>query len=284
MKNYQNLKANGREHLTGERMKLKALVLTGEGINCDKETAVAFELAGMSTQRIHVNDLIANPKLLGEFHSLAFPGGFSFGDDLGAGKAFANKIVNAASSGGRLFDCLEEFIEAEKTVIGICNGFQVLVKSGLLPALGGKYGEQQVTVFYNDSNRYENRWVKTRVLDSPCKFSVGINSIGVPCRHGEGKFIAEEKTMRELWKKKLVVMQYVDKEEKPTMDFPENPNGSMDSIAGICNEKGNVFGLMPHPEAFVFSTNSPEWTRSQTTGEGLKFFVNAVNYLKKEFG
>ena len=264
-------------------MKPKTLVLTGEGINCDMETALAFEKAGASAKRIHVNDLIAKPKMLSGFHAFAFPGGFSFGDDLGAGKAFANKLVHAVSGGNRLFDSIVEFIEAGKAVIGLCNGFQILVKSGLLPALGGKF-EQQVTVFQNDSNRYENRWVKTKILPSSCIFTRGIHSIDLPCRHGEGKFIAPEKTLKELWKKKLVVMQYADPSGEPTMSYPENPNGSMDAIAGICSERGNVFGLMPHPEAFLFPTNHPQWPRHSKKGEGLKVFENAVNYLKKEFG
>ena len=265
-------------------MKPKTLVLTGEGINCDMETALAFAKAGAVSQRVHINDLIAKPGILREFHALAFPGGFSFGDDLGAGKAFANKLVNAVSGGNKLFDSVVEFIEAGKAVIGLCNGFQILVKSGLLPALNGKYGEQQVTVFRNDSGRFEDRWVKTKVLPSSCIFTRNIKSIDLPCRHGEGKFIAPEKTLKELWKKKTVAMQYSDSNGEPTMDYPLNPNGSMDAIAGICNEKGNVFGLMPHPEAFLFPTNHPQWLRRKGEGEGLKVFENAVNYLKKEFG
>ncbi len=264
-------------------VKMKAMIVTGEGINCDKETALAFTKAGIQAERVHVNDLIANPKMLEEFHALAFPGGFSFGDDLGAGKAFANKLLHATSNGTRPFDSLVEFIEQGKVVIGICNGFQILVKSGLLPALSGKF-EQQVTVFQNDSNRYENRWVKTKFLDSPCVFSGGISALEVPCRHGEGKFIAEEKILRKLWNKKLVVLQYIDSNGEPTMHFPENPNGAMEAIAGICNEKGNVFGLMPHPEAFLFETNHPRWGRERQEAAGLKLFENAVNYLKKEFG
>lgn len=267
-------------------MELKAIVLTGEGINCDKETALAFKLAGAQPKRVHVNDLIAEPKMLEDFQALAIPGGFSFGDHLGAGKAFANKLAHAAAQGEKLFDSLVQFIEERKPVIGICNGFQILVKSGLLPALGGKYGEQQVTIYYNDSGRFEDRWVNVKVLDSPSVFTQGIGFVELPCRHGEGKFVAPQKAMRELWAKKLVVMQYADHAGMPTMSYPENPNGSMEAIAGICNEKGNVLGLMPHPEAFLFATNNPQWARrkpEQWAGSGLKFFENAVKYIKENF-
>lgn len=268
-------------------MKPKAIVLTGEGINCDLETMQACEKAGALTKRVHINDLIANSKALEDSHLLAIPGGFSFGDDLGAGRAFANKLVHAVGEQGKLFDSLTEFIEGGKAVIGICNGFQILVKSGLLPALNGNYGEQQVTIFFNDSGRFEDRWVKTRVLETDCIFTNQINSLDLPCRHGEGKFIAPQKTLKKLWNKKLIVMQYADINNEPTLNYPQNPNGSMDAIAGICNEKGNVLGLMPHPEAFLFSTNHPQWLRKKPVdwrGRGLMVFENAVNYVKKEFG
>ncbi len=273
-------------------MKVKALVLSGEGINCDYETALAFSLAGAESKRVHINDLIAGWEKLEEFHIIAFPGGFSFGDHLGAGKALANKIKNAFSQGTKLFDGLKDFIENGRLVIGICNGFQVLVKLGLLPALKAQ-GNQEVSLFFNDSARFEDRWVKLKVNKTNCVFTRGIERIDLPCRHAEGKFVADRKTINELWKNSLVVMQYADDSYNPSYRYPLNPNGSIDAIAGICDKTGRVFGLMPHPEAFLFFENHPQWTRLRNKfinidempkkGDGQKIFENAVDYIKMHF-
>jgi len=274
-------------------MEVKALVLAGEGINCDYETKAAFTLAGATAERVHINDLIGGRKSLEEFHVFAIPGGFSFGDDLGAGKALANKIENAFSEGERLFDSIKEFIGQGKLAIGICNGFQVLAKTGLLPALDNKYGKQSVSLFFNESARFENRWVKLKVSKTKCVFTRSIKQIDLPCRHGEGKFIADRKTIDRLWDKGQIVMQYADESYSPSYRYPENPNGSIDAIAGVCDETGRVFGLMPHPEAFLFYSNHPQWMRSRRAltgardmpekGDGRKVFENAVDYIKMHF-
>ncbi|MFH1786110.1 MAG: phosphoribosylformylglycinamidine synthase subunit PurQ [archaeon] len=269
--------------------KIRVMVLTGEGINCDYETADAFIRAGGTADRVHVNDLIAGAKKLEDYHILAVPGGFSYGDDLGAGKAFASKILHAASGGTSLFDELTGFISDGKLVIGICNGFQILVKMGLLPAIKG-YGEQEVSVFKNDSGKFEDRWVRlTTNRKSNCVFTRGIDRAEYVCRHGEGKFIPRDETVaRELWKSNQAVFQYADAGFKPTMDYPSNPNGSVGSIAGICDRTGRVFGLMPHPEAYLDFTNHPHWTRrkkempADCRGDGLKIFENAVNYVQEK--
>lgn len=261
-------------------MKPRVLILTGYGINCDYETEYAFNMKGVGgrAERVHVNDLTLNGRSLDEFAILAVPGGFSYGDDIAAGKVLANKLRH------HLREQLARFISDGKLVIGICNGFQALVKMGLLPALGGKYGEQQVTVSYNDSNKFEDRWVYLAVNpDSRCVFTKGIDRMYLPVRHGEGKFVARDaETLRQLHERGQVVVQYVDREGRLS-GYPHNPNGSQDNIAGICDPTGRIFGLMPHPEAYLFPTNHPRWTRERVPREGMgvAVFRNAVKYVKQ---
>ncbi|GAB4347113.1 MAG: phosphoribosylformylglycinamidine synthase subunit PurQ [Candidatus Abyssubacteria bacterium] len=256
------------------------MILTGYGINCDYETEYAFNMKGVGgrAERVHVNDLTLNGRSLDEFAILAVPGGFSYGDDIAAGKVLANKLRH------HLREQLARFISDGKLVIGICNGFQALVKMGLLPALGGKYGEQQVTVSYNDSNKFEDRWVYLAVNpDSRCVFTKGIDRMYLPVRHGEGKFVARDaETLRQLHERGQVVVQYVDREGRLS-GYPHNPNGSQDNIAGICDPTGRIFGLMPHPEAYLFPTNHPRWTRERVPREGMgvAVFRNAVKYVKQ---
>jgi phosphoribosylformylglycinamidine synthase I len=270
-------------------MKAKAMVLTGEGINCDFETQEAFELAGAAANRVHVNDVIGGVEKLEDYQIMAFPGGFSYGDDMGAGKAFANKVLHAKADGERLFEQIGDFIKEGKLVIGICNGFQILAKTGLLPGFDGKYDEQRVTVFMNAQARFENRWVRLRVNPgSRCIFTRGMDKLDMVVRHGEGCFIPEnEAVLNRLRDNNHVVLQYANADYKPSMKFPYNPNGSVDAIAGICDETGRVFGLMPHPEAFLDFTNHPQWPRKNSLpeeeGAGLKVFRNAVEYAEKEF-
>lgn len=274
-------------------MAIKSLVITGYGINCEMETAYANALAGAEATVAHVNDVIDGQYRLEDYHILNFPGGFSYGDDLGSGKAFANKLLYAKTPRGPLMDDIRAFIGAGKLVIGICNGFQILAKMGLLPAFDGDYAAQTTTVFYNDKG-FRDAWVNLKVNPaSKCIFTKGIEKMYLPIRHGEGKFIPGDKAaLDRLWKNGHVVMQYADRDYRPSMEFPMNPNGSVDAIAGICDETGRVFGLMPHPEALNHVTNHPHYARLAREyrrrgaalpeeGEGIGIWRNAVAYARE---
>ncbi len=253
----------------------KALVLTGYGINCERESKYAFEKSGGIAEIVHINRVIENPKILEEYNMLFIPGGFSFGDDLGSGKVFANKLRY------RLFDPVKDFVNSNKLVIGVCNGFQVLVKLGVLPVPDF---QQRATITSNDSGKFEDRWVFLKVNQkSPCLFTTGIDYLYLPVRHGEGKFVAPETVINEINEKNLVALQYVDRYGKPA-GYPNNPNGSMHNIAGICDETGGIFGLMPHPEAFNMPQNCPYWPFGGVKeAAGLRIFKNAVRYLSEKF-
>ncbi len=256
----------------------KALILTGYGINCDMETQHAFKLAGAEAERVHLTDLINGTWDISNFHILALPGGFSFGDDIASGKVLANMIKY------NLGVQVQEFINASKLIIGICNGFQAMVKMGLLPAFDGDYSTQDVTLTFNDSGRFEDRWVHLKSnKSSKCVFTKGIRNLSLPVRHGEGKFVAKNpQTLARLKKNNQVVFQYVDSEGN-LAGYPNNPNGSVDNIAAICDETGRVFGMMPHPEAFQHRTNHPAWTREELPeeGAGVAIFRNAVEYVRE---
>jgi phosphoribosylformylglycinamidine synthase len=259
---------------------VKVLVLTGYGINCDIETEHAFKICGAETSRIHINDLIENNSLMDSFQILALPGGFSFGDDISSGKVFANKIKY------NLFEPMKKFIDDGKLVIGICNGFQVMVKLGLLPGFDNQYMDsQETTLTFNDSGRFEDRWVHLKPNpSSKCIFTKGIEKIYLPVRHGEGKFLAtSQETLKKLQQNNQIVFQYSDPDGNPTDKYPLNPNGSMNNIAGICDPSGRVFGMMPHPEGFLHRTNHPRWTREDLPeeGDGFAVFRNAVDYARK---
>jgi len=259
----------------------KALILTGFGINCDIETAHAFKIVGADAQRVHINDLINGAKRLSDYHILAFPGGFSFGDDIASGKVLANMIKY------NLGEQIQEFIDAGKLIIGICNGFQTMVKMGLLPAFNGDYVTQDVTLTFNDSGRFEDRWVHLNAnKNSKCVFTKGIKNIYLPVRHGEGKFVVKNpQVLARLNKNNHIVFQYTGSDGK-NVGYPDNPNGSVDNIAAICDETGRVFGMMPHPEAFQHRTNHPRWTREELPeeGAGVAIFRNAVEYVKENLG
>ena len=265
----------------------KALVLTGYGLNCDMETAYAFELAGAEAQRVHINSLIDGSVRLDPFQIMAFIGGFSWGDDHGAG------VIQAVRFKNNIGDRLLRFIDQGNLIIGICNGFQCLVNLGLLPGLDGDYTRRSVAVTYNDCGNFRDDWVYLSAdSNSPCIFTNGIDDLELPIRHGEGKFFTDSETYRKLKDNQQIVLRYATPDGQPAKGkFPFNPNGSMDDIAGICDPTGRVFGLMPHPEAYNHWTNHPEWTRTKARAKrgqidlpggetpGVKIFKNAVDYL-----
>jgi phosphoribosylformylglycinamidine synthase len=255
---------------------VKAIVLRAAGINCDVETQYALELSGAEAQRIHINKIIESSELLDTFQILVIPGGFSYGDDVAAGKILANQIIH------HLSDRLNAFIEAGKIVLGICNGFQVLIKTGILGKIEPK-GKQQITITNNDSGRYEDRWVYLEPSSKKCIFIDPDRRIYLPIAHGEGKIVFEnENVLEKLKKDDRIALRYVD-ENGNTGSFPINPNGSTDSIAGLCDSTGRVLGLMPHPERFIRFTQHPHWTRlkDKSRADGRTIFDNAVKYVKE---
>jgi phosphoribosylformylglycinamidine synthase len=270
--------------------KVKAIVLTGNGTNCEMEMAHACKLAGTDVVDIvHISELLFGEKRLSDYTFLNLPGGFLDGDDLGSAKACANRFLHARiAENEMLFAELLQFIQDGKLILGVCNGFQLMVKLGLLPALGGNFKAQSTTLTYNDSGRFEDRWVYLKAnAKSPCIFTKGVDLIQLPVRHGEGKFVPQSNAILEqINEKNLHVLKYCTADGAPTLDYPANPNGSIQAIAGLCNETGRLFGLMPHPEAFLHRTNHPRWTRENLPkeGQGLAIFRNAVNFISsKEF-
>ena len=259
---------------------VKVLVITGFGLNCEKETTAAFENCGADVDQVHLNDILNGQRTLDEFHILAFIGGFSFGDHLGAGTVFANRVKF------RLREQLEQFVKAGKLIIGICNGFQTLTRLGLVPALGGNYFTQEAALDHNDSGLFRDDWIYLKANpDSPCVFTKDIDFVHYPIRHGEGKFVAHGDELAKLEANNQVVFRYANSDETVATEFPANPNGSLNSIAGICDETGRIFGLMPHPEAFLSPYNSPHWEKAvrdgvlPKEGAGQKIFRNAIEFV-----
>ena len=261
----------------------KTLILRTAGTNCDGETAHAFELAGATAELVHLNRVLKNPEILRDFQLMALPGGFSYGDDIAAGRIFANQIVH------HLRDAFHAFRDAGKPIIGVCNGFQVLVKTDLLPGSIGDRTGQTCTLTNNDSGRFIDRWVRLMPRPSKCIWTEGLDPlIELPIAHGEGKFVpATDAVRRALHENNQIALIYATPEGLPAEGkFPDNPNGSIDDIAGVCDESGLVFGLMPHPERYVRSFQHPSWTRSQQAAEGvgLRFFRNAVQHAQTAVG
>jgi len=254
-------------------VKPKTLILRTAGTNCDSETAHAFELSGATAERVHLNRLIENPSLINDYQLMAIPGGFSYGDDIAAGRILANQIMH------HLRDAFRAFVEAGKPIIGICNGFQVLVKTDLLPGpiVAGAAG-QTATLTHNDSGRFICKWVGLRPVSAKCIWTQDLGPIELPIAHGEGKFVpANEAVRKALRANDQIALVYSG----------ENPNGSTDAIAGVCDTTGLVFGLMPHPERHVRADQHPAWSRSAAggaQGQGLKMFRNAVAYVEQSLG
>jgi phosphoribosylformylglycinamidine synthase I len=250
--------------------RVRTLVLRAPGTNCDVETAFAFEQAGAVVDSAHINELVRGEKAFSRYQILVIPGGFTYGDDVSAGKILANELRL------KLGEDIQNFIDRGGLILGICNGFQVLVRAGILPPSAG--GDHRLTLAGNDSNRFECRWVYLQVNQkSPCIFTKGISTIYLPVAHGEGKVVAE--TLGEL----KVVVRYADEGGNVKAGYPYNPNGSMDNIAGICDASGRIFGLMPHPERFIRWRQHPRWTREppREHGDGFGIFQNAVEWVKK---
>lgn len=272
--------------------KAKALVITGNGTNCETEAAHACRLGGFDEARIaHLSELMSGEVRLDDYHFLNLTGGFLDGDDLGSAKAQANRLRYATveGNGEPLVEQFSRFIAHGKLILGVCNGFQLLVKMGMLPALGGDYLKQSATLTYNSVGRFQDRWCYLKCdAASPSLYTAGISKgIYLPVRHGEGKFLVDSPaTLEAIESRHLTCLKYSDRNYcAPTMEFPENPNGSVKAIAGICDETGRVMGLMPHPEAFVHRTQHPRWTREELAeaGDGLIFFKNAADYVKANF-
>jgi phosphoribosylformylglycinamidine synthase len=269
--------------------KVKAIVLSGNGTNCEMEMAHACKLAGSDqVDIVHMSELLFGEKKLDDYHFLNLPGGFLDGDDLGAAKAHATRVKYARvkEKGEQLFDQLLRFIRDGKLILGVCNGFQLMVKLGLLPGWDGDYSHQLATLTFNDSGRFEDRWVYLKVNDrSRSVYTAGIEKLYLPIRHGEGKFVpAPGDILARLHEEGQVVFNYSNTGcEEPVMDYPLNPNGSVDGIAGICDESGRLLGMMPHPEGYLHYTNHPRWTRERLKEEetGVTLFRNAIDFIRK---
>lgn len=256
-------------------MSVKVCILRTAGTNCDVETAFAFERAGATAEFVHINQMLRGAASPGEYQILAIPGGFTYGDDIAAGKILANELRNS------LGDKLRDFIDRDGAILGICNGFQVLVKTGLLPGPFTPGAPQEVTLTFNDSAKFEARWVYLKVPENGSIFTEGISELYLPVAHGEGKFVADEPVIREITDNRQVAFRYVDNKGEAD-GYPWNPNGSVEDIAGICDDTGRVLGLMPHPERHVLGYQHPRWTREglKSEGDGMAVFSNAVDYFR----
>jgi phosphoribosylformylglycinamidine synthase len=261
-------------------------VLTGFGINCDLETMAVFDMAGAKAHRVHINSLVNGVDNLENYHIMAVPGGFSFGDHLGSGRLLGNRLRFG------IRDQMRKFVEDGKPVIGICNGFQVLVKMGLLPGDEGVSLEQTASLTLNDSGHYEDRWVTLEFNgDSPCIWTKGVERMRTPVRHGEGKFVVPDSELMDTYAEAgQLVCRYVDPTDQfpsasdESLAYPLCPNASMRNVAGVCDPSGLVFGLMPHPEANHSKWLGATWTREEVPkdwiGEGMAIFLNGVEYVK----
>jgi len=260
----------------------RVLILRAPGTNCDGEAVFAFERAGGRPERLHVNRLLEAPKQIADYQILCLPGGFSYGDDIAAGRILGNQIRH------HLADCLQEFKAAGKLILGICNGFQILIKSGVLLSEEQDFSAS-ATLTWNESGKFEDRWVPLYTTGSKSIFFAGIDTMYLPVAHAEGKFVPRSaQVLSELDRNGQLVLRYGSRpvsgagpNEMAKTAYPDNPNGSIGDVAGVCDETGRVCGLMPHPERFVDPTQHPRWTRGplRAAGDGLRVFRNAVEYF-----
>ena len=251
---------------------IKSLILTGFGINCETEMGAAYKNAGAKVTIIHFNELMNGTYNLHNYDILNFPGGFSFGDDIASGKVMSNKVKYKKMESGKTFiEEIDKFINDGKYIMGICNGFQILVQLGLLPNLNNNF-EPETALITNNSNKYEDRWVYCKVnpkVKTP--FLKDIDLLQVPVRHGEGKFVIKnDATRQQIKDKNLIALQYSDRQGNITEEYPANPNGAEFSIAGLSDPTGQIFGLMPHPEAFLSFYNHPDWAKLKREGKEIK--------------
>ena len=269
----------------------RAIVITGNGTNCEMEAAHACRLGGFDETVIaHIAEILSGEIRLDDFHFLNLTGGFLDGDDLGSAKAQANRLKNAAVTGGneKLVAQFTRFIADGKLILGVCNGFQLMVKMGMLPGFDGSSLTQTVTLTHNDCGRFQDRWTYLKADPaSPCIFTSGIDrGIYMPVRHGEGKFLCDSAaTLERIESGHLAVLRYSDAAyAAATLEFPANPNGSVNAIAALCDPTGRLMGLMPHPEAFVHYTQHPRWTRETLPeeGDGLILYKNAAEYVRQK--
>lgn len=263
--------------------KPKALIFSGYGLNSEEETAYGFELAGATVDIVHINDIIDGRKKLETYQILSFPGGFSYGDDTGAGNAYSSKVKN------HLWEAMQNFVQKDKLIIGICNGCQIVANLGLIPAFSNKYGHREVALTNNTSARFITRWIDMKVVsDTP--WLKGIETISLPIAHGEGNFFTSKENLKQLQKNKQIALQYINGEMCTYLGLPANPNGSVADIAGITDETGKILGLMPHPERGMFFVQQPDWQLIKETykranknlpteGPGMQIFKNAVQYF-----
>lgn len=258
--------------------KPKVLLLKADGTNRDEEMAYAFKIAGADAKTVHVNQLRSGEEKLSNYQILALPGGFAYGDDIASGKILAVELTSFFA------EEMKKFIErSDSVILGVCNGFQVLVRTGLLPFR--KIGKMDITLTNNDSGHFECRWINLKVeKGSICKFIDGLagQKVAYPVAHGEGKFFANAETLKEIEKRKLVVFRYVDNKGNSTQNYPQNPNGALNAIGGICDTTGRILGLMPHPECFVRIEQHPNWRRGQVDQpQGLPLFENIIKFVKE---
>lgn len=257
-------------------IKPKVCILRSDGTNCDEELYYAFGKTGSKPEYIQVNQLRDKSKRLKQYQILALPGGFSYGDDIASGKVLAIELISF------LKDELKEFINRKGLILGVCNGFQTLVRTGLLPF--NDLGNMNATLAQNESGHFECRWVKIKIENSKCLFLNGSDQIlDIAVNHGEGKFFASSSTIQKIESQNLVTFRYVDKNGKQTQQYPQNPNGSLNAIAGICDPSGRILGLMPHPEKFVDITQHPNWRRlpKSTKPHGSIIFENMIRFAKQ---